>query len=210
MTDLPNVKLKVLPQFPAAVLDGTGIDVTSSNGTYRFDLDFGDFAPPVAITDFTNQTALFWNSSTRQYTLGTFQAIVPTWTGVHTFNAQVTTEGQVVSPLQTLAVAATLGPWDASLGQKAKVTLNQAGHTMPALTNAVEGTSYYLWVIQDGTGSRTITTWTSAGAGSFDFGTTGVPTLTTTANRADLITFEAISIAGTLKLRFSNIQKGFS
>lgn len=81
--------------------------------------------------------------------------------------------------------------------------------TMLATVGAVEGASYYLWVIQDGTGTRTIT-WTTSGAGSFDFGTDGAPTLTTTASRADLLCFEAISIAGTLKLRFAGIKKGFA
>jgi hypothetical protein len=70
MTLLPKVKLKAAVNFPATVLDGTGIDVTKSNGTYRFDLDFGDFAPPVAsLPDATHQHALVWNSLTGAYLL---------------------------------------------------------------------------------------------------------------------------------------------
>lgn len=112
-------------------------------------------------------------------------------------------------PLVTLTDAATIN-WDVSTAQKAKVTIAATGRTMAAVTNAVEGTSYFLWVIQDGSGSRTITTWTSSGAGSYDFGAAGVPVLTTTASRADLFGFEAVTIAGTLKLRFCGIQKGFA
>jgi hypothetical protein len=109
--------------------------------------------------------------------------------------------------LATLTDAANIS-WDVSTSQKAKVTLG-GNRTMNAVTNAVEGTTYLLWVIQDGTGTRTIT-WTTTGAGSFDFGAAGTPVLTTTINKADLLVFEAISIGGTLKLRFTGIQKGFT
>jgi hypothetical protein len=114
--------------------------------------------------------------------------------------------GQATGTIQTLTDAANIA-WNCANGAKAKVTLG-ANRTMDAVTNAIEGTSYTLWVIQDGGGSRTIT-WASSGAGSFDFGTDGAPTLTTTGNRADLLGFEAISIGGTLKLRFVGIKKGF-
>ena len=70
MALLPKVKLKALVSFPATVIDGTGIDVVKQNGTYQFDLDFGDFAPPVAgISDATHQCALLWNSVTNSYVL---------------------------------------------------------------------------------------------------------------------------------------------
>ena len=109
--------------------------------------------------------------------------------------------------LATLTDGANIS-WTVSTGQKAKVTLG-GNRTMNAVTGAVEGYSYFLWVIQDGTGSRTIS-WTTTGAGSFDFGTDGAPTLTTTASKADLLCFEAISIGGTLKLRYAGIKKGFT
>ncbi|RTL52892.1 MAG: hypothetical protein EKK40_07015 [Bradyrhizobiaceae bacterium] len=98
--------------------------------------------------------------------------------------------------------------WDVSTRQKAQVTLG-GNRTMSAVTNAVEGVTYLLWVIQDGTGSRTLS-WTTTGAGSFDFGSAGAPTLTTTASRADILCFEAKSIASTLKLRYVGIKQGFS
>lgn len=99
---------------------------------------------------------------------------------------------------------------DWTVNTKQKAYVNLAGNrTMNATTGAVAGTTYFLWVIQDGTGSRTIS-WTTSGSGSFDFGTSGAPTLTTTANKADLLTFEAVSLGGTLKLRFTGIAKGFT
>lgn len=109
--------------------------------------------------------------------------------------------------LATLTDGASIS-WTVSSGQKAKVTLG-GNRTMNAVTGAVEGYTYLLWVIQDATGSRTLS-WTTSGAGSFDFGALGAPTLTTTASKADLLTFEAISIGGTLKLRYAGIQKGFA
>ena len=113
------------------------------------------------------------------------------------------------SDVDTLTDGATIS-WDGSVSQKAKVTLGAAGRTMGAMSNPIEGATYTLWVIQDGTGSRTITTWTSSGTGSYDFGADGSPTLTTAANKADLLCFEAVSIGGTLKLRYAGIKKGFA
>ena len=52
---------------------------------------------------------------------------------------------QQTATLQTLTDAASIA-WDVSLGQKAKVTLS-GNRTMAAVTNAVEGTTYFLWAI---------------------------------------------------------------
>jgi Pectate lyase superfamily protein len=70
MTDFPDVKLKALVSFPAAVNSGAGVDVVKQNGSYQFNLDFGDFAPPVAgLADPAHQNALLWNNTTGQYAL---------------------------------------------------------------------------------------------------------------------------------------------
>jgi hypothetical protein len=82
--------------------------------------------------------------------------------------------------VQTLTDAATVS-WDMSTAINAKVTLG--GNRTLAVSNPKEGATYSLGVIQDGTGSRTVT-WPS----SFDWGTTGAPTLTTTASKRDRIT----------------------
>ena len=115
--------------------------------------------------------------------------------------------GQATLPLQTLTDGASVS-WDVSLGSKAKVTLG-GNRAIAAVSNAVEGTSYTLWIVQDATGTRSVT-WASTGAGSYDFSAEGAPALTTTPSRADLLGFEAISIAGTLKLRFVGIKRGFA
>jgi hypothetical protein len=117
------------------------------------------------------------------------------------FTAQQSSTLAVITDQATLA-------WAVGSAQKAKVTLG-GNRTMGAVTGAIDGTTYFLWAIQDATGSRTIT-WTTTGAGSFDFGIDGPPTLTTTANKADLVCFEAVSIAGTLKLRHCGTKRGFA
>jgi hypothetical protein len=70
MTDLPTVKLKTLVSFPATVIDGAGVDVIKEGSTYRFDIAFGDFSPPVSgLSDPANQVALVWNIVTGSYVL---------------------------------------------------------------------------------------------------------------------------------------------
>lgn len=113
---------------------------------------------------------------------------------------------QQTNTVATLTDAATVN-WDVSIAQKARVTLG-GNRNFAAVTNAIEGTSYSLWVVQDATGTR-IPTFTTTGAGSFDFGAVGVPVFTTTASKSDILCFEALTIAGTLKLRYCGIQKGF-
>ena len=71
--------------------------------------------------------------------------------------------------------------WDMSLGFNAKWTL--AGNRTLAVTNPKAGWSYVLLVYQDATGTRTVT-WPA----TFNWGTTGAPTLTGTANKHDFIT----------------------
>jgi len=71
---------------------------------------------------------------------------------------------------------------DWSNGATQKVTLGGTGRTI-TFANPVAGQVYRLIIKQDGTGSRTITTWpTIRWAGG------SAPTLTTTASKADIVT----------------------
>lgn len=90
-----------------------------------------------------------------------------------------TAKANVVS--QTLTDQATI-TWDTSLGQIATVTLG-GNRTMAAPTNLKVGT-YILHVIQDGTGSRTLT-WNAV----FKWPAGVAPVLTTTINARDLFSF---------------------
>ena len=84
---------------------------------------------------------------------------------------------------QTLTDGATIN-WDVALGRVATVTLGAAGRTMAAPTNLKVGT-YILRVYQDGTGSRTITTWNAV----FKWTAAVAPVLSTGASKLDIITF---------------------
>jgi len=87
-----------------------------------------------------------------------------------------------VNPEATLTDASTIN-WNALTSPVAKVTL-AGNRTFAAATGAVAGTFASLLVIQDGTGSRTVT-WNAA----YEFAADTAPTLTTTANLGDLFVF---------------------
>ena len=84
----------------------------------------------------------------------------------------------------TLTDDATIA-WDASANQVCKVTL-AGNRTMAAPSSQVDGAFYHLTVIQDGTGSRTIT-WNAV----FKWPSDTAPTLTTTASEQDELTFRS-------------------
>ena len=85
---------------------------------------------------------------------------------------------------QTLTDGATID-WNLSTQQVAKVTLG-GNRTLNAPTNQQAGAFYSLAIIQDGTGSRTLT-FNSA----YKFTGALAPTLTTTASAKDIIIFKS-------------------
>ena len=85
-------------------------------------------------------------------------------------------------PEATLTDASTIA-WDVGTSPVAKVTLG-ASRTLGAATNAQTGQFVSLLVIQDGTGSRTL----SFNA-AYEFTEDTAPTLTTTASKGDLFVF---------------------
>ena len=82
----------------------------------------------------------------------------------------------------TLTDQATV-TWDASTQDVCKLTLG-GNRTMAAPTNNTTGQFISILVIQDGTGSRTLT-WNAV----FEFASDTAPTLTTTANLGDIFVF---------------------
>jgi hypothetical protein len=104
-----------------------------------------------------------------------------------TLGKNVSVGGQAYSDgIVTLTPGATVTP-DWNDGNIQSVIIDQVGVTMANPTNIQIGATYILVVVQDGTGSRTITTWGSA----YEFPANTAPTLTTTADRADVITLVA-------------------
>ena len=73
--------------------------------------------------------------------------------------------------------------WNAETQDVAKVTLG-GNRTIGAASSATTGQFISLLVIQDGTGSRTLT-WNAA----YEFAADTAPTLTTTASKGDLFVF---------------------
>ena len=82
----------------------------------------------------------------------------------------------------TLTDQATV-TWDASTQDVCKLTLG-GNRTMAAPTNNTTGQFISILVIQDGTGSRTLT-WNAV----FEFASDTAPTLTTTASLGDVFVF---------------------
>ena len=82
----------------------------------------------------------------------------------------------------TLTDQATI-TWDASTQDVCKVTLG-GNRTLAAPTNNTTGQFISILVIQDGTGSRTLT-WNAV----FEFASDTAPTLTTTASLGDIFVF---------------------
>ena len=87
-----------------------------------------------------------------------------------------------VAPEATLTDASTV-TWNALTQSVAKVTLG-GNRTIGLASGGVSGAFISILVIQDGTGSRTVT-WNAA----YEFTANTAPTLTTTANLGDLFVF---------------------
>ncbi len=113
------------------------------------------------------------------------------WTdGTSTFNylntANVWVKSQKAT-IQTLTDGASIA-WNMALGNDAKVTIAGA-RTLVNPSNPVAGQSGYLYIVQDGTGSRTIGTW-----GNQYFHKDGTePVLSTAASAIDVLTYHCYS-----------------
>lgn len=93
------------------------------------------------------------------------------------------TARQYGATIQTLTDGATV-TWNANSGSQAIWTIGGTGRTL-SITNPIVGSFYTLKLIQDGTGSRTITTYPTNTKWSGGV----APTLTTTAGAVDIISF---------------------
>lgn len=157
-------------QIPVLSIDAYGRVTSASNVA----VSGMDYAYVNTSAGAANTYAASVGTSTNNYTSATYATKAsPTFTGTVTTNANVSN--------QTLTDGATIN-WDVSSGAVATVTLG-GNRTFAAPTNLKVGT-YLLHVIQDGTGSRSIT-WNAV----FKWPAAVAPTLTTTANRRDIISF---------------------
>lgn len=123
----------------------------------------------------TSTTACVGNDSR---VTGAAPTASPTFTGTATF-AKIVTVPVALTDAATIVV-------DASLGNHFRVTLAASGHVFGTPSNPTDGQKILFEIIQDGTGSRTMTTWNSP----YTFGTDVIqPTLTTTASKRDFVGF---------------------
>jgi len=117
----------------------------------------------------------------RQLTIGGYDGSTATTWITGDANGQVRLTSGYIAEV-ALTDASTIA-WNAATQPIAKVTLG-ASRTMGLPANPVSGQFISLLIIQDGTGSRTIT-WNAA----YEFALDTAPTLTATANLGDLFTF---------------------
>ena len=101
------------------------------------------------------------------------------------YSAANTVVGQ--AKVQTLTDGATIS-WNVDNGYTATVTLG-GNRTLAAITNLEDGDTAILRVVQDATGTRTLT---YAGGGNFRWPGGTAPVLSTAANAVDLISFVRI------------------
>tara|TARA_R100000406_G_scaffold75178_1_gene55616 strand:- start:746 stop:1561 length:816 start_codon:yes stop_codon:yes gene_type:complete len=101
-----------------------------------------------------------------------------TITGVKTYNAAA------IAEVTTLSNASATIAVDLSLSNNFTVTLNATTATVGAPTNAVAGQSGSIFIVQDGTGSRTLA-WNN----NWKFSGSTVPTLSTDANAVDRVDY---------------------
>lgn len=97
----------------------------------------------------------------------------------------------------TLTDGATVN-WAMTSGYNARLTLG-GNRTLATPTGALRGRTYVLELVQDGTGSRTLT-WPATTI--IDWGSAGAPTLSTAAGKIDIVTLYCLD-AGTPLFRAS-------
>jgi len=170
----------VTPAFPLNVatpstdgvntLFGAAVSPTAA-GTY---LGFADSDATAVLGVYYSSTAHPVLEITRSTRAASFT------TGLNIDGTLVTDKGYIAET--TLTDGATIN-WNMSTQSVCKVTL-AGNRTMAAPSNGSTGQFASITVIQDGTGSRTLT-WNAV----YEFAADTAPTLSTTANKADLFVF---------------------
>jgi hypothetical protein len=185
-----------LPSTPTTVdlfaLAGTGAGAVSMQNpmTTLGDIIYEDATPTaVRLAGSTSATKKFLTQT------GTGSAsAVPAWAGIILGDlpagvallAGATFTGYVAPAVFALTDGTNIA-LDASKGNSFTVTI-AGNRTLSNPANPVDGQTIRVRVTQDSSGSRTL-----AYGNAYDFGTVGSPTLTTTANKVDILGFEYVA-----------------
>ena len=125
-------------------------------------------------------------------------ALSGTLTGSPTLSGAPTLNAPLIGMVDKGNSAAGTVTCDCSTASKFLITAT--GNFTLAFSNFTNGQRVEVWILQDGTGSRTVTWPTETrwlnGTGATN-STTDKPTLTTTANKFDVISFERFDVVGT-------------
>jgi hypothetical protein len=165
----------------STTLNVTGVTTHTGNTTFSNNVLFtaganvyaNGFLGTAGQSLLSNGSSVYWAFS------GINVASQYTFSNTITFTGVVSSQANTLN--QTLTDGATIS-WDVSAGQIATVTL--AGNRTIAAPTNLKVTTYLLHVIQDATGSRTLT-WNSV----FKWPAGAAPPLTTTANARDIFSF---------------------
>lgn len=153
----------------------TGI-ITATTGSFSGTVTASSFSGSASGLTGINDTNYWGNTDAGIHTTRSV--------GVGTTNPETTlyVSGSSASAIQTLTDGATITP-DFSAGNLFTVTLG-GNRTLANPTNLVAGQSGAIFLVQDGTGSRTLS-WGSY----WDFPAGTAPTLTTTASAIDRVDY---------------------
>jgi hypothetical protein len=144
-----------------------------------------------------NGSAVNWGAGTRNIFCTTsaedpvLVGTANTWTNTNTFSSTITANGnadfnaditykRAYTDVVTLTDQATIS-WDVDDGHMAKVTLG-GNRTLGALSNLTAGFTGVLYVIQDGTGGRTL-----AFNAAYNFVAGAAPTVSSGASEYDIL-----------------------
>jgi hypothetical protein len=108
--------------------------------------------------------------------------------GANTFTSVATFNGQVYSPIVSLTDAASIS-LDLSTGNSFAVTLG-GNRTLANPSNAIAGQVGYIYVYQDGTGSRTLSF-----GNSYRFAKGAAPVMTTSISAVDMLVFSVRGVS---------------
>lgn len=115
-----------------------------------------------------------------------------TWGGAMTMNATTTVNAGLIASSTTVADASTINV-DWGKANTFTTTIAATGRTV-TFSDVAVGESIKVLVCQDSSGSRTVTTWPAAVRWASGF----APTLTTTANKCDVISFFTATSTATI------------